>query len=205
MAVKEKLELLYDLSSINEEQAGKLLAANEEVIKKATSQKKKNVKESKKKSREEKKKEVEEKKKEKEKKKEERKSKVKEIKNKEILEDFPTTEIGAQGGISFFVNQFKSSLPIIAPILVVSAFFIDNLLKLDKLSKKFIDIADARINAFVKRQEQARLDNHLDQIIYTTKAGGSSPRDSYNSFNEYDRVLKQEGTDRNASTIGGVD
>jgi len=87
----------------------------------------------------------------------------------------------------------------------VSGFFVNELLKLDKLAKKFLDIADTRISIFVKRQEQARLENHLDQIIYTTKAGTASPRDSYNSFNSYDRVLKQVAKDRNASSIGGVD
>jgi len=44
MGVDKKLELLYDLSSINEEQADKLIKANEDVIKKAQKQKTKNKK-----------------------------------------------------------------------------------------------------------------------------------------------------------------
>jgi len=41
MAVDKTLEIVYDLASINEAQADKLIKANEQVIKKAQSQKKK--------------------------------------------------------------------------------------------------------------------------------------------------------------------
>lgn len=128
-----------------------------------------------------------------------------ELKNAEIAEELPLDQLGAQSGLSFFIRQFKSSLPVIGPIIAVSSFFVNELLKLDALNKKFLDIANTRINAFVDRQQQALLDNHLEQIIYTTKAGTTAPRDSYNSFNNYDRVLKIEGRDRDASSIGGVD
>ncbi len=136
---------------------------------------------------------------------EKQQSKSDELKTEEIAEELPLDQLGAQSGLNFFINQFKSSLPIIGPIIAVSSFFINELLKLDALSKKFLDIADTRINSFIDRQQQALLDNHLEQIIYTTKAGTSAPRDSYNSFNNYDRVLKIEGRDRDASSIGGVD
>ncbi len=200
MGVDNTLEVVYDLASLNEAQAQQLITANEQVIKSAESQKKKSKKKSKQLTDKEKDKEQKETEKRLDKLKE-TESKVKDIENSEIVEEL----LGSKGGANFFISQFKSSLPIIGPILAVSSFFINELLKLDALSKKFLDIADTRINTFVNRQQQALLDNHLEQVIYTTKAGTTAPRDSYNSFNNYDRVLKVEGKDRDASSIGGVD
>ncbi len=200
MGVDKTLEVVYDLASLNEQQASQLISANEQVIKSAESQKKKQKGKQKGKQLTDKQKEKEEKATQKQLDKLE-KTEKKETDTLDTIEEF----LGGKGGSKFFLNQFKSSLPIIGPILAVSSFFINELLKLDALAKKFLDIADTRINAFVDRQEQARLDTHLDQIIYTTKAGTSAPRDSYNSFNNYDRVLKTEGRDRDASSIGGVD
>lgn len=199
MAVEKTLDVTYDLASLNEEQAGQLITANEQVIKSAEDQKKK-----KKKS-----KQLDDKEKDKEKKETDKQlDKLKETEPKDKETDTLDTVEGfldGKGGSNFFLSQFKSSLPIIGPILAVSSFFVNQLLKLDALAKKFLDIATTRFSVFVDRQEQARLDSHLDQIIYTTKAGTSAPRDSYNSFNAYDRVLKVEGRDRDASSIGGVD
>lgn len=199
MGIKKKLEVIYDLDSLNEEQAGQLIAANEEIIKSAQDQKKKN-----KKLKQLTDKEIEKEEKETAKqldKLKETEPKGKETDTLDTVEEF----LGGKGGSKFFLSQFTSKLPIIGPILAVSSFFTNQLLKLDALAKKFLDIADTRLSIFVDRQEQARLDTHLDQIIYTTKAGTSAPRDSYNSFNAYDRVLKEEGKDRDASSVGGVD
>ena len=44
MAVEKTLEVVYDLASLNEQQAGQLISANEDVIKSAESQKKKQKK-----------------------------------------------------------------------------------------------------------------------------------------------------------------
>lgn len=199
MGVDKKLEIVYDLASLNEDQASQLISANESVIKSAQDQKKKQKKS----------KQLSEKEKEKEQKETDKQlDKLKETESKDKETDtLETVEelLDGKAGANFFLSQFKTSIPIIGPILAVSSFFINELLKLDALSKKFLDIADTRINTFVDRQEQALLDNHLEQIIYTTKAGTISPRDSYNSFNNYDRVLKIEGRDRDASSIGGVD
>lgn len=199
MAVEKTLEITYDLAALNESQASQLISANEQVIKSAEAQKKKTKsKKGKQLTDKEKEKEQKETKKQLDKLKESKDKKTDEL---ETVEEF----LDGKGGTNFFLSKFKSSLPIIGPILAVSSFFVNELLKLDALAKKFLDIADTRINVFVDRQEQARLDTHLEQIIYTTKAGTTAPRDSYNSFNNYDRVLKIQGRDRDASSIGGVD
>lgn len=132
------------------------------------------------------------------------KKKGKDISSKESFEDF-TDVLSGSKGINFFVQQFKTAIPFITPILLATGFFVSQLLKLDKLNKKFLDIANTRISVFIKRQQQALLDSRQIQTIYTTKAGIASPRDSYNSFNESDRSIINNGVDRDASTNGGID
>ena len=156
MAVNKTLELVYDLSSINQEQAQKLIKANDDVIKKA--QKQKQQQQQKKKTK-----------------------KQKDISTKEIAEQFPIDEISGTKGIDLFVSQFKTSIPFITPILLASGFFISKLLALSKLNKKFIDIADDRISVFISRQQQALLDSRQIQTIYTISPG-SDPDTSLKSI-----------------------
>lgn len=203
MGVSEVLEI--DFSQLTTKDSQTLVSKFDEIIKKTTKENTKLKK--KRKQLTQKQKDIED---EKTKErlaalKDKKKSRIKDIRTLQAAEEFPAGIPTPQAGLNFFISQFKTSLPVIGPILAVSGFFINQLLKLDILAKKFLDIADTRISVFVDRQDQARLDAHLDQIIYTTKAGTASPRDSYNSFNDYDRVLKQEGIDRNASSTGGVD
>lgn len=208
MGVDKKLEIVYDLSSLNEQQASQLISANEDVIKSAETQKKKAKRKTKKTDKAEKTKDDKKKKslEEKEKKKIQKKkrSKGKDISTKESFGDF-TAILSGSKGISFFVQQFKSAIPFIGPILLATGFFVSNLLALDKLNKKFIDIADTRINIFIDRQQQAQIDNNLQQIIYTTSVGGTQPRDSYNSFDSYDRQIKEDGINRDLTMTGGTD
>jgi len=178
MAVDKILEIQYDLSSINQEQADKLIQANDDVIKKAQKQKQQQKKKTK---------------------------KQKDISTKEIAEQFPIDEISGTKGIDLFVSQFKTSIPFITPILLASGFFISKLLALSKLNKKFIDIADDRISVFISRQQQALLDSRQIQTIYTISPGSASPRDSYNSFNDFDNTITKNGVERDTSSFGGVD
>ena len=178
MAVDQTLEITYDLTSINQEQAQKLIKANDDVIKKAQKQKQQQKKKTK---------------------------KQKDISTKEIAEQFPIDEISGTKGIDLFVSQFKTSIPFITPILLASGFFINKLLNLSKLNKKFIDIADDRISVFISRQQEALLESRQRQIIYTISPGSSSPRDSYNSFNDSDNTITKNGVERDTSSFGGVD
>jgi len=181
MGVDKTLEIVYDLTSLNEEQAGKLIEANEQIIKQGQKEGQKQARQQKKKTKKEKK-----------------------LTNKEIAEDFPLLSGGAKG-IDFFTSQFKTAIPFITPILLASGFFINKLLNLSKLNKKFIDIADDRISVFIKRQQQALLDSRQIQTIYTITPGTASPRDSYNSFNDFDNAITKNGVERDTSSFGGVD
>lgn len=180
MAVNKTLEIVYDLSTLNQEQAGKLIEANEQLIKQGQkeAQKQKQKKKTK---------------------------KQKEISKKEIAEEFPIEQLSGTKGIDIFVSQFKSAIPFITPILLASGFFISKLLNLSKLNKKFIDIADDRISVFIARQQQALLDSRQIQTIYTITPGSASPRDSYNSFNDFDNAITTNGVERDTSSFGGVD
>jgi len=179
MAVDKIMQIEYDLSSINQQQAQKLIKANDNVIKQAQKQKKKQ--------------------------KTKQTKKAKQITKREFAEEFPVDELSGTKGINLFVNQFKTAIPFITPILLASGFFISKLLNLSKLTKKFIDIADDRISVFVSLQQQALLDSRQAQTIYTITPGTSSPRDSYNSFNDFDNDITKQGIERETSSFGGVD
>jgi len=180
MAVNKTLELVYDLSSINQEQANNLIKANDNVIKQAQKQKKK-------------------------KQKTKQTKKEKQITKREFAEEFPVDQLSGTKGINLFVNQFKTAIPLITPILLASGFFISKLLNLSKINKKFIDIADDRISVFISRQQQALLESRQIQTIYTITPGTSEVRDSYNSFNDFDNALTRNGVERDTSSFGGVD
>ena len=177
MAVDKTLEIVYDLTSLNQEQANKLIEANEEIIKTAEQQKKKSK----------------------------TKTKNKDLNTQQVIEEFPIDAVTGDRGINIFVDQFKSAIPFITPILLTAGFFITKLLALDKLNKKFIDIADTRISAFIGRQQQALLDSRQTQTNYTTTPGTAPPRDSYNSFNDFDRSIINDGVDKDAAAIRGID
>lgn len=179
MAVNKTLEIVYDLSSLNQEQAQKLIKANEDIIKQIQKEKKK-VKKTK------------------------QTKKEKDITKRELAEEFPTQLSGTKG-IDLFVSQFKTAIPFITPILLASGFFISKLLNLSKLNKKFIDIADDRISVFIARQQQALLESRQIQTIYTITPGSASPRDSYNSFNDFDDAIIRNGVERDTLSFGGVD
>ena len=168
MGVSEVLEI--DFSQLTQKDSQNLVSKFDEIIKKTTKENTKLKKKRKQLTQKQKDAEEEKTKKNLAALKDKKKSRIKDIRTLQAAEEFPAGIPTPQSGLNFFISQFKTSLPIIGPILVVSGFFINQLLKLDALTKKFLDIADTRISVFVDRQDQARLDAHLDQIIYTTKA-----------------------------------
>jgi len=180
MAVDKILEIQYDLASINQEQAQKLIKANDKILKQAQKEKKSQQKTK-------------------------QTKKAKDITKRELAEEFPVDQLSGTKGINLFVNQFKTAIPFITPVLIASSFFISKLLNLSKLNKKFIDIADDRISVFITRQQQALLESRQIQTIYTITPGTSEVRDSYNSFNDFDNALTRNGVERDTSSFGGVD
>jgi len=136
-------------------------------------------------------------------KKREKEAKEQKKQNQKITQEFVTLQKSASPGA--IISQVKNAAPILAPVFIATGLFTDAILKSDEIAKRFVDSADNRINLFVSLQEQALIDNSLQQVIYTTEAGGTSPRDSYNTFNLYDRQVTQDGINTDLNDIGSLD
>lgn len=133
------------------------------------------------------------------------KERTKKISKKKGLDDFPLQELFSGGNGNFITQQIKSGVLKFGPLLLVTGVFVEQLLKLNKLNKKFLDIANKRISVFIERQQQALIETFQNQVIYTTKAGVTSSRDVYNSFNLADTVNKNNGIERDVTNFGGLD
>lgn len=107
-----------------------------------------------------------------------------------------------------FMSTIMKSIKILGPILTAVAivtFIVDELIKADKFLKKFIDVADARINKFRSLQDQADVRAGLSQRIYTTASGSLDPRESYNVFGLFDKNRGEVETQYAAENISGVE
>jgi len=90
---------------------------------------------------------------------------------------------------SFFTGIAKA-IPFLGGVLAakeIADFIIDEIVKLDKFLKVFIDEIDKRVDAFRTLQEQAEVQAGLTQRIITTASGSTDPRYSYNTFEEFNK------------------
>ena len=90
---------------------------------------------------------------------------------------------------SFFTGIAKA-IPFLGGVLAakeIADFIIDEIVKLDKFLKVFIDEIDKRVDAFRTLQEQAEVQAGLTQRIITTASGSIDPRYSYNTFEEFNK------------------
>ena len=87
-----------------------------------------------------------------------------------------------------FMFGIMKALPILGGVLAakdIADFIVDEIVKLDKFLKVFIDEIDKRVDAFRTLQEQAGVQAGLIQRIITTASGGVDPRYTYNSFEQF--------------------
>lgn len=85
---------------------------------------------------------------------------------------------------AFFMGVAKA-IPFLGGVLAakeIADFIIDEIIKIDRFFKKFIDEIDNRVDAFRTLQEQADVQAGLTQRIITTSSGSTEPRYSYNTF-----------------------
>ena len=125
-----------------------------------------------------------------------RKDEVKQLGDKETILDKILGRTTARNILSMgknpknFMFGIMKALPILGGILAakdIADFIIDEIVKLDKFLKVFIDEVDKRVDAFRTLQEQAEVQAGLTQRIITTASGSTEPRYSYNTFEEFNK------------------
>ncbi len=123
-----------------------------------------------------------------------RKDEVRQLGNKETIIDKILGKTAAGNLLSLgknpknFMFGIMKALPILGGVLAakdIADFIVDEIVKIDKFFKAFIDEVDNRIDAFRTLQEQANIQAGLVQRILTTASGSTEPRYSYNTFEEF--------------------
>lgn len=123
-----------------------------------------------------------------------KKDEAKQLGDKETILDKILGRTSARNLISMgknpknFMFGIMKALPILGGVLAakdIADFIIDEIVKLDKFLKVFIDEIDNRLDPFRTLLEQAFVVAGLSQRIITTAAGGIDPRYSYNTFEEF--------------------
>jgi len=178
MAVDKTLEITYDLTSINQEQAGKLIKANDDVIKKAQKQKQQQKTITKGKN-----------------------TNIRSFFKKAKLGNLLSF---SNNPVSFIGGFATKLVPILGPALLATGVIAVILKRLDNFQKQFIDRVDERIDAFRSREQQALIQAGLTQLIITTSTGSAEPRDSYNSFDVFDTEESTKETIFQMENTSGV-
>lgn len=209
MAVDKKLEIVYDLASLNEQQASQLINANKDVIKSAEKQKKKSKKgglttsDTKFEKRFEKlSKQVE-----------------LDLLNKKGKGTLKSKLFGNQGkgGIAKNLVKFglnpqgmiggllKTGIPGFGAAVAATAIIVGILKKFDNLEKKFTDNIRTRLNQERDTEQTARIQAGLAQEIFTAGPGVTDPRDAYNTYDEFNTNQNRIETDYTIRTTSGVE
>lgn len=108
---------------------------------------------------------------------------------------------------AFFMGVAKA-IPFLGGVLAakeIADFIVDEIIKIDKFFKKFIDEIDNRVDAFRTLQEQADVQAGLTQRIITTSSGSTEPRYSYNTFEEFNNNQIELETKFQMTNNSGVD
>jgi len=87
-----------------------------------------------------------------------------------------------------FMTGVMKTLPILGGIFAakeIAEFIVDEIIKIDKFFKVFIDEINNRVDAFRSLQLQAEIQAGLTQRIITTASGSTEPRYSYNTFEQF--------------------
>ncbi len=125
-----------------------------------------------------------------------KKDEVKQLGDKETILDKILGRTSARNLMSMgknpknFMFGIMKALPILGGVLAakdIADFIIDEIVKLDKFLKVFIDEIDNRLDPFRTLLEQAFVVAGLSQRIITTASGGIDPRYSYNTFEQFNK------------------
>jgi hypothetical protein len=87
-----------------------------------------------------------------------------------------------------FITKNLKFIPLLGGVLAakeIADFIVDEIIKIDKFLKIFIDEVDKRLDPFRSLLEQAFVVAGLSQRIITTSSGSTEPRYAYNTFEEF--------------------
>lgn len=87
-----------------------------------------------------------------------------------------------------FIMGAAKAIPFLGGVLAakeIAEFVVDEIAKIDRFLKKFIDIVDERIDRLRPLQEQSDIQAGLTQRIITTSSGSTEPRYSYNTLEQF--------------------
>lgn len=88
------------------------------------------------------------------------------------------------------IQAIMKVIPILGGVITAAGaagFIWQELVRIDEFFKKFIDAIDERTNKFRDLETQARIQAGLQQDIITTADGSVDARESYNTFNIFER------------------
>lgn len=106
--------------------------------------------------------------------------------------------------VSFMTNIAKA-VPFLGGVFAakeIADFIIDEIVKIDRFFKRFVDRVDDRVDQLRSKQQQAEIAAGLQQVVITTEAGNVEARDAYNTFNEFNSnraKLEEDFSIRNTS------
>lgn len=178
MAVDKILQIQYDLSSLNQEQAEKLVKANVDVIKQIQKQQQKTTTTAKGKN-----------------------TDIRSFFQKAKLGNILSF---SKNPVSFVSGFATKLVPVLGPALLAVGVLAAVIKRLDNFQKQFVDRVDDRIDAFRSKEQQANIQAGLTQLIITTSTGSAEPRDAYNTFDVFNTDQSRIETDFQIRNTSGV-
>lgn len=107
--------------------------------------------------------------------------------------------------LGFVQGQVTKLIPVIGTALLVAGAIAEVVKRINAFQAEFVDNVDDRINKFRAKEETARIQAGLTQLIITTKAGSSEPRDAYNTFSEFNENQQRIENEFQINNTQGVD
>lgn len=105
----------------------------------------------------------------------------------------------------FILQGVTKLIPVIGTALLVTGVIADVVRRINDFQAQFVDNVDNRINIFRQKEEQARIQAGLTQLIITSVAGSAEPRDAYNTFNEFNENQQRIENEFQINNTTGVD
>lgn len=84
-----------------------------------------------------------------------------------------------------------SALAGVGFILQVTEQVLQQIQRVDRFFKQFVDLVDTRVDQLQRKETRAQIKAGQTQFIISTVAGSTNPRDAYNSFEQFNNNRAQ--------------